>query len=103
MTRSVYVLRIVKSPRWTTEPGAGSNASFYRPGLYCAGVLEAFRGGPLVLATFHQWPLDAAASLAAAEKRHPGMEVEIVEFKEQTDTSKVTKDAATFARAQVSP
>ena len=88
--KSLYALRIVKPPTWTIDPQPDDKdeVAFFRPGLYCAGPVLAFRGTKLVLAAFYDVGLDAATALTGAETRHPGMEVEIVEFREQVETSR---------------
>lgn len=83
MSRGIYALRIVKPPRWVNEPTAGSNAAFFRPGLYIAAGSTVGYGGPLDAAQFFKTPLCAASKLATWESKHPGMELEIVEFREQ--------------------
>lgn len=77
---SLFALRIVRPPDICEAP------SRFRAGLYCKGILDAFLGGGLGEAAFYTLALAAATSLAAAEARHPGMEVEIVEFLEQSET-----------------
>lgn len=101
MSRAVHALRIVKPPA-----GVGYTAdemAHYRPGLFCSDRLRAFRGVQLHKAEFYMWPLDAASCLAEAEKRHPGLELEIVCFVESTATNiadheKVRTDVQAFIR-----
>ncbi len=83
MTRSIYALRIVKSPLWVNEPTAGFTASFFRPGLYITAGSTVGYGGPLDQAHYYKTGLCAASALATWERKHPGMELEIVEFREQ--------------------
>lgn len=77
---SIYALRILRSPTVCEAP------SRFRPGLYCRGIMDAFLGGGLGEAAFYVLPLGAATALAEAEARHPGMVVEIAEFREQDET-----------------
>lgn len=95
--RSLFALRIVKPPRWVSI----ASANEFRPGMYCASVLFAFEGRTLDGAEFYTLPLGAAMALTEAEKRHPGMEVEIVEFLEQAETSRTLKDTVSLHERHV--